>query len=182
MGVGSQFRASLRRGLTALIVGGAMIGLPLVAGAQNAQQLEWIQEIEQLQQRIDRVQSQAVERNPQLVESARAIEETMIAKMESAGHRPQDDLATLERAEQRLQDPSLSDAQRREIVASAEVTQAQRNLQAAMSAISADPELATMQDRFEADLLEKMKAIDPEIEQAYERGVRLQQQLINSMQ
>ncbi|AGA33181.1 hypothetical protein TVNIR_1514 [Thioalkalivibrio nitratireducens DSM 14787] len=152
----------------ALVFSGAALG------QQQPGPLE--REYMELQQRLAQAQHAAMENNPALQEQAEAMEEMVTQKMREAGYDPGGIMETLLAAQGRLQDEQLTDAQRREIVQSPEVMEAQRELREAQEAVAQDPEVLAAQQAYEEDLLAAMRSEDPEVDRIIERLQQIQQE------
>ncbi|AHF00090.1 hypothetical protein [Thioalkalivibrio paradoxus] len=152
----------------ALVFSGAALG------QQQPGPLE--REYVELQQRLAQAQHAAMENNPELLDQAEAMEELVTQKMRDAGYDPGGIMETLLAAQGRLQDEHLTDAQRREIVESPEVMEAQRELRAAQEAVAQDPEVVAAQQAYEDDLLEAMRREEPEVDRIIERLQQIQQE------
>lgn len=149
------------------------------SGAQQSAALE--QEFMQLQQRLQTVQQQAIENAPALQEQMEVLEDLVTEKMREAGYDPGAIMETLLAAQGQLQDESLSDSQRREVLESREVREAQQQLQQAQQAVMQDPEVAEAQRSFEADVMDAMRKEEPETDQMIERMREIQREAQSGM-
>ncbi|TVP81746.1 hypothetical protein, partial [Thioalkalivibrio sp.] len=165
--------AILAIGLIALALSSAALAqMGQQRGAQQPGALE--QEFLQLQERLQQAQQRAMENNPALQEQADAMEDLVTDKMREAGYDPGAIMETLLAAQGQVQDESLSDAQRREILESQEVREAQQQLQEAQQAVMQDPEVVEAQRSFEEDMMEAMRSEEPETDRIIERLQEIQ--------
>jgi hypothetical protein len=155
----------------------AQMGQP--RGAQQPGALE--QEFLQLQGRLQRAQQKAMENNPALQEQADAMEDLVTEKMREAGYDPGAIMETLLAAQGQVQDERLSDAQRREILESREVREAQQQLQEAQQVVMQDPEVVEAQRSFEEDMMDAMRREEPETDRMIERLQEIQREAQRGM-
>jgi hypothetical protein len=139
------------------------------------------QEFLQLQERLQRAQQRAMENNPALQEQADGMEDLVTEKMREAGYDPGGIMETLLAAQGQLQDERLSDAQRREILESREVREAQQQLQEAQQAVMQDPEVVEAQRSFEEDMMDAMRREEPETDRMIERLQEIQREAQRGM-
>jgi hypothetical protein len=158
-----------------------LLSLLMVAqtGAQMGQQgpaqpsaLE--REYMNLQQRLAEAQQKALEANPALQEQMDAIEDLVTQKMRDAGYDPGSLMETLLAAQGMMREPGVSDAQRREIMQSREVQEAQRTLQEAQQKVSQDPEVQAAQQALEDDMMAAMRKVEPQMDPMIERLEQIQ--------
>lgn len=133
------------------------------------------QELMEIGQRLSQIQQQAVENNPELREQADALEELVTEKMRAAGHDPGGIMETLLAAQARMEEAG-TDAQRREIIESREVREAQQELQEAQQAAVQDPEVQAAQQELEEAMLDAMRREDPQTDRLLERMQEIQEQ------
>ena len=165
--------AILTIALLALALSGAVLAqMGQQRGAQQPGALE--QEFLQLQERLQRAQQRAMENNPALQEQADAMEDLVTDKMREAGYDPGAIMETLLAAQGQVQDERLSDAQRREILESREVREAQQQLQEAQQAVLQDPEVVEAQRSFEEDMMDAVRSEEPETDRIIERLQEIQ--------
>lgn len=138
------------------------------------------QELMEIGQRLSQIQQQAVEDNPELREQADALEELVTEKMREAGHDPGAIMETLLAAQARMEEAG-TDAQRREIIESREVREAQQELQEAQQAAVQDPEVQAAQQELEEDMLDAMRREDPQTDRLLERMQEIQEQAQSGM-
>ncbi|TVP89136.1 MAG: hypothetical protein EA347_04790 [Thioalkalivibrio sp.] len=133
------------------------------------------QEFMEIQQQLAQIQQQAVENNPGLRDQADALEELVTDKMREAGHDPGAIMEDLLAAQARMEE-ARTDAERREILESPEVLQAQQDLQEAQQAAMQDPEVQAAQQALEEDMMDAMRREDPQTDRLLERMQEIQEQ------
>ncbi len=146
-------------------------------GMQQQGQANPQMEMQQLQQELAAIQQQAIQNNPELEQKGDALEGLVMDKMEAAGYAPRRDLETLEDAQEQLQDPELSADERQAVIQSEDVQQAQMNLQEAQQAVAGDEEIQDAQVELREDLMEAMRAANPDVDDLLARLQSLQQQM-----
>jgi DNA repair ATPase RecN len=151
----------------------AQMGQP--RGAQQPGGLE--QEFMQLQQRLAQTQQKAIENNPTLQNKADEMEDLVTEKMRAAGYDPGGIMETLLAAQGKLQDGSLSDAERRAVLESREVREAQQQLQQAQEEIMKDPEVIAAQKALEEEMMAAMRKEEPETDRIIERLEQIQREV-----
>ena len=152
--------------------GAALAQMGQQRGAPQPGALE--QEFLQLQERLQGAQQRAMENNPALQEQVDAMEDLVTEKMRAAGYDPGGIMETLLAAQGQLQDERLSDAQRREVLESREVREAQQQLQEAQQAVMQDSEVAAAQRSFEEDMMDAVRSEEPETDRIIERLQEIQ--------
>ncbi|MCA1788957.1 MAG: hypothetical protein LC667_03585 [Thioalkalivibrio sp.] len=166
-------------GVALALAGTALGQIGQQRGAPQPGALE--QEFLQLQEHLQRVQQRAMENNPALQEQADAMEDLVTEKMRKAGYDPGAIMETLLAAQGQVQDESLSDAQRREILESQEVREAQQQLQEAQQVVMQDPDVVEAQRSFEEDMMEAMRREEPETDRMIERLQEIQREAQRGM-
>ncbi|SEO43376.1 hypothetical protein [Aquisalimonas asiatica] len=169
--------------LRALVVAAAMI----FAGSAVAQMEQQPQgqeggpqmELQQIQQRLAEVQEAALENNPGLEQQRDELEELVIRKMEEAGYDPDASMQTLESVQADMQDESLSDEERQQMLQEAQ--EAQQDLQEAQQVAMQDDEVVEAQQAFQDDLMEAMREEDPETDELIEEFQQIQQDMQGGM-
>lgn len=144
-------------------------------GGQGGQQGGPQMELQQIQQRLAEVQQEALEENAGLQAQREELEELVISKMEEAGYDPDASMETLENVQGQIQDESLSDEERQQMLQDAQ--QAQQDLQEAQQAAMQDDEVIEAQQAFQDDLMEAMREIEPDTDEMIEDFQRLQQEM-----
>ena len=153
---------------------GAQMGQPQQApGQPSALEGEYLN----LQQRLVQAQQKAVESNPALQDQMDAIEDLVTEKMRAAGYDTGSLMETLLAAQAMMQEPGISDAQRREILLSQEVQEAQGTLQEAQQTVAQDPEVQAARKALEDDLIAAMRKVEPQADQMIERLQQIQAQI-----
>ncbi len=160
--------------LTTTLVALALAGTSFAQMGQQGGTLE--QEFMQLQERLQSAQQRAIENNPALQEQIDTMEDLVTEKMREAGYDPGGIMETLLAAQGQLQDERLSDAQRREILESREVREAQQQLHEAQQAVMQEPEVADAQRSLEASLMEAMRREEPDADRMIERIQEIQRE------
>ena len=156
------------------LAGAALAQMGQQRGAPQPGALE--QEFLELQERLQRAQLRAMETNPALQEQADALEDLVTEKMREAGYDPGGIMETLLAAQGQLQDERLSDAQRREVLESREVREAQQQLQQAQEVVMAEPEVVEAQRSFEEGMMGAMRREEPETDRIIERLQEIQRE------
>ena len=153
----------------ALVLAFGVIGTTQAQQGGNPQQ-----EFQQLQQRLMTIQQQAFENNPQLQDQAESLENLFIRTMEEAGYDPENGLDRLDAIQAEMQDESLSDDQRQAMLEEAQEIQMQ--LQEGQQVAMQDQAVIDAQTEFEEDLMDAMRAEDPETDELINRFEQMQQQ------
>lgn len=170
--------------LRALVVAAAM----LFAGSAVAQMEQQApegqeggpqMELQQIQQRLAEVQEAALENNPGLQQQREELEDLVIRKMEEAGYDPDASMETLEAVQADMQDESLSDEERQQMLQEAQ--EAQQDLQEAQQVAMQDDEVVEAQQAFQDDLMEAMREEDPETDELIEEFQEIQQEMQGGM-
>jgi hypothetical protein len=130
-----------------------------------------------LQQRLAQAQAKAVESNPALQDQMDAIEDLVTEKMRAAGYDTGSLMETLLAAQGMMQEPGISDAQRREILQSRELQEAQKTLDEAQQKVAQDPEVQAARNALEDDMMAAMRKVEPQADQMIERLQQIQAQI-----
>ncbi|WP_290651549.1 hypothetical protein [Aquisalimonas sp.] len=149
------------------------------AAAQLEQEGGPQMELQQIQQRLAEAQEQALEANPGLQAQREELEELVIRKMEEAGYDPDASMDTLESVQGRMQDESLSDEERQQMLQDAQ--EAQQDLQEAQQVAMQDEEVRQAQQAFQDDLMDAMREEEPETDELIEDFQRIQQEMQGGM-
>jgi hypothetical protein len=160
--------------LTVALSGTALAQMGQPRGAQQPGALE--QEFMQLQQRLARAQQKAIENNPALQDKADEMEDLVTGKMRAAGYDPGGIMETLLAAQGKLQDERLTDAERRAVLESSEVREAQQQLQQAQEVVMKDPEVIQAQKALEEDMMAAIRREEPETDRIIERLEEIQRE------
>ncbi len=159
----------------ALVLAFGVIGTTQAQQGGNPQQ-----EFQQLQQRLMTIQQQAFENNPQLQDEAEALEDLVISTMQDAGFDAEGGLARLEQLQQEFEGEDLADDRRQSIVEEAQ--EIQMELQEGQQLAMQDDDVIQAQERFENNLLDAMRAEDPETDDLLETFEQMQAQMMQQMQ
>lgn len=167
--------------LRALVVAAALLfaGSAVAQMEQQGQEGGPQMELQQIQQRLAEVQQAALENNPGLQQQREELEDLVIRKMEEAGYDPDSSMETLESVQAGMQDESLSDQERQQMLQEAQ--QAQQDLQEAQQVAMQDDEVVEAQQAFQNDLMEAMRAEDPETDELIEEFQQIQQEMQGGM-
>lgn len=150
-------------------------------GQQRGQQPSALErEYTEIQQRLAEVQQKAVENNPDLQDKAEALEELVTDKMRAAGYDLGGIMETM-LATQAKMEQARTDAQRREIMESREVRDAQRQMQEAQRAALEDPEVQAAQQALEEAMLSAMRREEPQLDRMVERLQEIQREAQRGM-
>jgi hypothetical protein len=160
--------------LTMAVSGTALAQMGQPRGAQQPDALE--QEFLQLQQRLAQAQQKAIENNPGLQDKAGEMEDLVTEKMRAAGYDPGGIMETLLVAQGKLQDERLTEAERRAVLESREVREAQQQLQQAQEAVMKDPEVIAAQKTLEDEMMAAMRKEEPETDRIIERLEAIQRE------
>jgi len=177
------YRNSLK-GLAILMAAALAVVFAGSAAAQMPQQ-PWGQqqpsplerEYMDIQKRLTQAQQQAFQNNPSLQEQMDEMEDLFTEKMRDAGYDPGALMETLLAAQGKLQEPGLSDAQRREVIQSREVVEAQRKWQEAQQAVSKDADVIAAQESFEENVMAAMRKEEPQTDSLIKRLEEIQREL-----
>lgn len=159
--------------------GSAVAQLEGGQGGQGGQEGGPQMELQQIQQRLAEVQQQALEDNPGLEAQRDELEELVIRKMEEAGYDPDSSMETLENVQGQIQDESLSDEERQQMLQEAQ--QAQQDLQEAQQVAMQDDEVVEAQQAFQDDLMNAMRDIEPDTDEMIEDFQRIQEEMQGGM-
>lgn len=131
-------------------------------------------EMQEMQQRLSQIQQQAFENNPQLQDQAEELENLFIQTMEDAGFDPENGLDRLDAIQGSMQDESVSDEERQAMLEEAQ--EIQMELQEGQQVAMQDQAVIDAQTRFEEDLMDAMRAEDPQTDELISRFEEMQQQ------
>ncbi|MCK8515563.1 hypothetical protein M0534_04370 [Methylonatrum kenyense] len=131
-------------------------------------------EMQEMQQRLSEIQRQAFENNPQLQEQAEELENLFIRTMEDAGYDPENGLDRLDAIQAQMQDEGVSDDERQAMLEEAQ--EIQMELQEGQQVAMQDQAVIDAQTEFEEDLMDAMRAEDPETDDLISRFEQMQQQ------
>ncbi len=134
-----------------------------------------MQQLQQLQQRLMAIQQQAIENNPQLQDEAEELEDLVIRTMEDAGFDPETGLARLEELQGEFQNADLSDERRQAILQEAQ--EIQMELQEGQQLAMQDEAVVRAQERFQDNMLDAMRAEDPETDELLAVFEQMQSQM-----
>ncbi|QIT57176.1 hypothetical protein HC341_07840 [Aquisalimonas sp. 2447] len=148
-------------------------------GGQGGQEGGPQMELQQIQQRLAEVQQQALEDNPGLEAQRDELEDLVVRKMEEAGYDPDSSMETLENVQGQIQDESLSDEERQQMLQEAQ--QAQQDLQEAQQVAMQDDEVVEAQQAFQDDLMDAMRDIEPDTDEMIEDFQRIQEEMQGGM-
>ncbi|MEX0729177.1 MAG: hypothetical protein WED00_17490 [Aquisalimonadaceae bacterium] len=132
-------------------------------------------ELQQLQQRLAQIQQQAFENNPELQEQAQALETLFISTMADAGYDPEGGLARLREIQGEMRNEATADERRQELLQEAQ--QIQTELQEGQQVAMQEQVIIDAQEDFEEDLMDAMRAEDPETDDLIARFEQVQQQM-----
>jgi hypothetical protein len=129
---------------------------------QAARQLHG--EYVELQNRLSLIQEKTMEAHPELKKQEQAFLDLMMAKMKSSsGASPKDDLATIEKLEQKLRSEDTPDSERQALMA--EYQEKAMAFRTAQVEALKDPEVQKAQGALRDATLTAMKQQDPQTEQ-----------------
>jgi len=174
------------KGLTFVLAGVFALAFTSTAIAQMGQQRGQQQpsalerEYMEVQQRLAQAQQKAVENTPELQDKADALEELVTDKMRAAGYDLGGIMETMLAAQAKMEE-ARTDAQRREVMESREVREAQRQMQEAQRAAMEDAEVQAAQQSFEDDMLSAMRRVEPETDRLIERLQEIQREAQRGM-
>ncbi len=168
-----------------MVAGAVALGLA-IAGAASAQMgggqpdQQGQAEIQELQQRLMQIQQQAVENNPELQAQADELEDLVKRTMEDAGFDPDGAIARLEQIQEEFQDESISDDERQVMLEEAQ--EIQMDLQQGQQAAMQSDEVIDAQETFENNLMDAMRAEDPETDDLLARFEELRAEMEQQFQ
>jgi predicted RNA binding protein with dsRBD fold (UPF0201 family) len=135
--------------------------------------------MQEIQQTLVSAQEAAFDAHPELVERRDALEDLVVETMEDHGYDPEARMATLDSLRGKIQDPSLSQQARQQMMQTAQ--QAQQALQEGQQAAMQDSTVVEAQEDFRADLMDAMREQEPEVEQLIAEFEQLQQRARQQM-
>ena len=133
-----------------------------------------------LQKRLGMIQEKAVKAHPELQKQQRALEELMMAKMSSGGANPKDEMAALNKLEQKLRSEDTPDSERQTLMA--EYQERAKTFRTAQHQALQDPEVQKAQAALMDATLAAMKQQDPETEQLMQQLQQKQEQMKQMME
>lgn len=167
--------------VTGLLLSGGMAMAQQEGGGEQMQSEQSPQmELQQLQQRLGEIQQQAFENNPELQEQAQELEQLFIDTMSDAGYDPEGGLARLQEIQQEMQAQDADEENRRALLEEAQ--QIQMELQEGQQVAMQEQVIIDAQQSFEEDLMDAMRAEDPQTDELISRFEQLQQQMQQQMQ
>lgn len=172
-----NFFANLRKLGASIAIAALVLGVAGLAQAQQGQNPQM--QLQQLQQRLMTIQQQAMQNNPQLQDEAEDLEDLVIKTMEDAGFDAEGGLARLEQLQREFQGDDVSDERRQTILQEAQ--EIQMELQEGQQLAMQDEEVIQAQERFQDNMLDAMRAEDPETDELLETFERLQTQMMQQM-
>ncbi len=137
-------------------------------------------ELQEIQQRLGQIQQQAFENNPELQEQAQELETAFLDKMKEGGYEPERDMERLQELQQRFSEEDVSESEREDMMAEAQ--EIQMNLQEGQQMAMQDDEIIDAQNRLQNDMLDAMRAEDPETDDLIARFEQLQQEQMQQQQ
>lgn len=182
MHIARRTKLSLAAVLSAVLLasGGLAVAQQQGGGEQMQPEQSPQMELQQLQQRLAGIQQQAFENNPGLQEQAQELEELFINTMSEAGYDPEGGLARLREIQQEMQDQATSDENRQQLLEEAQ--QIQMELQEGQQVAMQEQAIIDAQQSFEEDLMDAMRAEDPQTDALIARFEEMQQQMQQQMQ
>ncbi len=148
-------------------------------GSAMAQQ-QGQEEIQQLQQRLIQIQQQAVENNPELQDQAEELESMVRSTMEDAGFDPDGAIARLEQIQAEFEAEGTTDDQRQAMMEEAQ--EIQMDLQQGQQMALQDEQVIAAQQNFEDNLMDAMRAEDPDTDELLARFDELRSQMEQQFQ
>jgi len=145
---------------------------------QAARQLHG--EYVELQKRLGTIQEKAVKAHPELQKQQQALEELMMAKMNSSGANPKDEMAALNKLEQKLRSKDTPDSERQTLMA--EYQERAKTFRTAQHQALQDPEVQKAQSALMDATLAAMKQQDPQTDQLMQQLQQKQEQMKQMME
>lgn len=147
-----------------------------------------MQELETQSREIDaqleRIETQASEQNPAILEKRTELIETFEEKLDEYGYPDETELERLQEMQQQLQAPAgMDDAERMDIIQ--EFQEGVQKIQSARERAQQDPDVQRLQQDFEQERMQAMMAIDDnarELEEKQEAIIREFSQLRQQLQ
>lgn len=130
----------------------------------------------EIQQRLGVAQQQAMRNTPALTKQMEETEELFVEKMRQAGYDPAGIMEVLLSAQEKLDSPDLSAADRQKLMQSKEVVDAQRLWREAQRAIMNDPDVIAAQRELEEGFRAAMRKEEPELDKLISRMQEIQEQ------
>lgn len=166
--------ASLRQQSLFAVVMAALFAFSGSAMAQEMPPPQGGGEMQEVQQRLSQIQQRAFENNPELQTQAQELEDLFMRTMENAGYDPEGGLNRLQDIQARMQDEGVTDQERQNMLEEAQ--QIQMELQEGQQVAMQEEAVIDAQARFEEDLMDAMRAEDPETDDLLARFEQMQQQ------
>jgi len=133
-----------------------------------------------LQKRLGMIQENAVKAHPELQKQQRALEELMMAKMSSGGANPKDEMAALNKLEQKLRSEDTPDSERQTLMA--EYQERAKTFRTAQHQALQDPEVQKAQAALMDATLAAMKQQDPQTEELMQQLQKKQEEMKQMME
>lgn len=174
-----QFTVRTNWGLIGtLLVVGIWMGVAHAQSGQQPRQLSPLErEFMEIQQHLGQVQQKVFANNAELQQQGEALEALIKEKIEAEGVDTEALGQLMRETEERLAAPGLSEAQRREIMASPQVQQAQQQMNQAWEKVSQDPEVVAARTQLEDAVQAAMQADEPKMAQMIQRLEEIHKQL-----
>jgi hypothetical protein len=131
-----------------------------------------------LQKRVGMIQENAVKAHPELQKQQRALEELIMAKMSSGGANPKDEMAALNKLEQKLRSEDTPDSERQTLMA--EYQERAQTFRTAQHQALQDPEVQKARAALMDATLAAMKQQDPQTEELMQQLQQKQEQMKQS--
>ncbi|WP_299015404.1 hypothetical protein [uncultured Photobacterium sp.] len=156
--------------LTAMILAPYANASAISADSSRAQR-DTANRIHAIQRDLTSIRQQALQANPELIAQSKKLEEKFQQKAEEIGYEPGEFITKAQEIQQQVQDQSLSEKERSELIK--EFTVAKQKMTQQRRAIIADKELMAMQDQLQQDMVMAMQAHDPKTEKLIDELNRL---------
>lgn len=168
----------MKKHVNQLVIAGiaaAMMGSASVSAQFEDEQDDLLQEMQQLQMQIEELQQQVIDEDDALEEKRDDLQDTVFDAMDDVGIDAQAAMETLERADEKIQDESLSEAEREDVFDDA--ISAQETLAEGQQEVMDNTEVVEAQASFQDDLLDAMRSEESEIDTMIRRFEEIQSEL-----
>lgn len=130
-----------------------------------------------LQDRLMSLQQHVLATRPQLLVMIGDMEDLISDRMREKGFDPGSLMETLLVAQEQLQDPGLTDADRMRILQDPAVLEAQSKLEAAQMAVMDDPDIINAQQQLQRAVLQAAREEEPDFDRMLERLEQMQREI-----
>lgn len=155
--------------------GGAAIGQ-----AEGNKLVELRLELKELQREITEIRDGALQANPELQKSQKALQESVLANVAEQGLNPEEDIERLQTIAEKIRAPEVTDKEQQKLAR--EYQQLRMQLMQARRTALQDPEIQKQREAFSKDLRAAMESQNPNVEDLIAQFNETQQELRKRMQ